>query len=247
VRSGRLRLAASLPSIAFGLSVVLVTSVAIASIGGGHGHGAGATHEHTAAAVAAAEASHDHAADEEQATHEGHLLVGGSGEPDMAQIAFIQDATKKYRDVHVAFAEGWEKEHVDFPGTGSHFVRADDWAGSGPARPELELDDPEFLMYSKFLSGSWKLVAVAYVVDQALYPEPPTNLHGATYHEHVWNCIQDGEELEEEDWGVLSREECDVLGGVWSPGGVWMTHVWLVPNPNGIFAEENPTLTNLNV
>jgi hypothetical protein len=243
------RLAAFVPSIAFGLSVVLVTSVAIASIGSEHGHGhghveaSGTTHEHTAAA---ADEHADADAHEGEASHDGHVLVGGNGEPDMAQIAFIRDAMREYRDVRVAFADGWHKEHVDFPGTGSHFVRDEDWTGPGPARPEIDLGDPEFLMYSKFLTGSWKLVAVAYVVDQALYPEPPPTLHGATYHEHVWNCIQDGEELEEEDWGVLSREECDFLGGVWSPGGVWMTHVWLVPNPNGIFAEENPTLTNLH-
>jgi hypothetical protein len=149
---------------------------------------------------------------------------------------------RRYRDVRVAFDEGWKSEHEDWPEIGSHFYRNGDWDGSFPNRPGIDLGDPEFLMYSKLLTGRWKLVAVAYVVDQARYPEPPTELSGALYHEHVWNCIDDGEELEEEDWGVISREECEIMGGVFSPGGVWMTHVWLIDNPNGIFAETNPAL-----
>jgi hypothetical protein len=172
--------------------------------------------------------------------------VGGSGEPDLSQIAMIRTAMKPYRDVHVATAEGWRKEHQDWPEIGAHFYRESDWGDdSFPVEAGEDLLHPEYLMYSKFLTGTWKLVAVAYVVDQALYPEPPTDLTGAIYHEHVWNCIADGEELEEEDWGVISPEECDIMGGEWSPGGVWMTHVWLVDNPNGIFAETNPTLTTL--
>jgi hypothetical protein len=35
------------------------------------------------------------------------------------------------------------------------------------------------------------------------------------------------------------------MGGVSSSGRVWMAHVWLVNNPNGIFAETNPRLTKL--
>jgi hypothetical protein len=226
---------ARFPAIALGLTLVLVTSDAIAAIGG-HSHPAleAAGHAHAETAAAAGD------------SHEGHRLVGGTGEPDLSQIAMIRTAMKPYRDVHVAQAEGWRKEHQDWPEIGAHFYREGDWGDdSFPKDPGEDLLHPEYLMYSKFLTGHWKLVAVAYVVDQALYPEPPIDLIGAIYHEHVWNCIVDDEELEEEDWGVISPEECEIMGGEWSPGGVWMTHVWLVDNPNGIFAEENPTLTTL--
>jgi hypothetical protein len=54
--------------------------------------------------------------------------------------------------------------------------------------------------------------------------------------------MSDGEELEEDEWGKISREECDIMGGKWSPGGVWMTHVWFIDNPAGITAESNPAL-----
>jgi hypothetical protein len=218
-------------ALALGASLAVLTSAVIAT-GGGHAHVDEAASDH-----------HDTATEIER---HGHALAGGNGEPDLAQIEVVEDAMKKYRDVRVAYADGWEKEHMDWPELGAHFFRASDWAGSGPARPDLDLVDPEFLMYSRFLTGEWKLVAVAYVLDQALYPEPPDDLTGAIYHQHRWNCIKGGEELEEEDWGVLSQEECDIMGGRWSPGGVWMTHVWLVDNPNGIFAETNPTLVALH-
>lgn len=229
----QVRWKAQIPSVAIGVSVVFLTSVAMATVGGhSHAGSEGSTHEH---AAGGSSSSHD----------ESHQLVGGSGEPDLSQIAMIRATMKKYRDVHAAQADGWRKEHQDWPETGAHFYLEDEGAESFAADPVVDLRHPEYLMYSKFLTGKWKLVAVAYYVDQTIYPEPPTDLTGALYHEHVWNCIDEGEELEEEDWGVLSPEECEIMGGVWSPGGVWMTHVWLVDNPIGIFAETNPTLTAL--
>jgi hypothetical protein len=225
---------------ALAFAVVLVASAAMTTVGS-HGHGteADAGHAHDATAAS----GDDHA-------DGGHHMVGGSGEPDLFQIEAIRDATRAYRDVHVALQDGWRKEHPDWPETGAHFYHPDTIDGIDGAftiDPGDHLAQPEYLMYSKFLTGEWKLVAVAYFVDQSAFPEPPTGLTGAQYHEHVWNCIVDGEELEEEDWGVISREECEIMEGEWSPGGVWMTHVWLVDNPNGIFAEENPLLTALQI
>jgi hypothetical protein len=222
------------PALGIAVSLVLLTSAAIAT-GAEHTHGDGsAAGDHHAGAEAAAE-DHD------------HELAGGDGEPDLAQIDTIRAAMAKYRDVNDAYTAGWRKEHQDWPELGAHFYRGGEWDGSFPQDAGVNLREPEYLMYSRFLTGRWKLVAVAYVVDQAEFPDPPADLTGALYHEHVWNCIDDGEELEEEDWGVISQEECAIMGSEWSPGGVWMTHVWLVDNPLGIFAETNPTLDPLNL
>src|SRR5262245_24611425 len=97
-------------------------------------------------------------------------------------------------------------------------------------------------MYSKRRAGDWELVAVAYVADEARYPQAPTDLHGAVYHPHVWSCVVDGDELEQDEYGVVSRPTCRLMHGKWSPGGVWMTHLWFIDNPDGVFAEENPAL-----
>jgi hypothetical protein len=220
--------------VALALGVVLVTSAAVTTAGThGHGEAEAAGHAHGATAASA-----------EQGHADGHALAGGNGEPDLAQIAEIRSSLRKYRDIQVAKRDGWTQEHADWPETGAHFYLPA--TIDGPfVDPGEHLTEPEYLMYSKFLTGEWKLVAVAYFVDQADYPEPPTGLTGATYHQHVWNCIVDDEELEEEDWGVISREECEIMEGTWSPGGVWMTHVWLVDNPHGIFSETNPLLAPL--
>ena len=61
---------------------------------------------------------------------------------------------------------GWQQEHQDWPELGAHFYRSNDWDGAFPAKTGLRLRDPEYLMYSRFLTGKWKLVAVAYVFDQ---------------------------------------------------------------------------------
>lgn len=215
--------------VAIGLALAMVASGAIANIGE-HDH------THAAGAVGAQGDGHEHG--------EGaHVSMTAPGAIDPAQIDLVRRGMERYQDVDTAFAEGWESEHEDWPEIGSHFYRNGDWAGSYPARPGLDLLDPEFLMYSKLLSGDeWELIAVAYVADKKTYPEPPTELRGAEYHEHVWTCIDDGEELEEDEFGRISRAECDGMGGKWSPGGVWMTHVWLIDNPAGITAETNPAL-----
>lgn len=227
--------AAGSVTVTIGLALALIGSAAIANVGeDGHAHAAGT----------AGEAEHEHAAGESAggAHSDGHVTAA-PGEIDRAQIDLVRRAMRPYQDVEVAFEEGWQSEHEDWPEVGSHFYRGSDWAGSFPARPGVDLLDPEFLMYSKLLNGDeWELVAVAYVADKAVYPEPPAELSGAEWHEHVWTCIADGEELEEDEWGPISRAECDVMGGTWSPGGVWMTHVWLIDNPAGVTAESNPAL-----
>jgi hypothetical protein len=177
------------------------------------------------------------------AHHDGsHHVVAGGGEPDAGQLATIREATARYADIDVARAEGWVQEHADTPEVGAHFARTDGRDEPADGRPALDLAHPSYLMYSRLGRSDWELVAVAYVVDQALSPRPPTELRGAAYHEHVWTCVVDGEELDEDDVGPISRADCGDRGGEWSPGGVWMTHVWFVDNPDGVFAETNPAL-----
>jgi hypothetical protein len=231
--------AAGSVTVAIGLALALIGSAAIANIGEhGHAHAAepagGAEHEHAAGHATGESGSGAHS--------DGHVTVA-PGEIDPAQIDLVRRAMRPYQDVDMAFEDGWETEHEDWPEVGSHFYRGSDWTGPFPAKPGVDLLDPEFLMYSKLLSGDeWELIAVAYVADKAVYPEPPAELSGAEWHEHKWTCMVDGEELEEDDVGPVSRAECDEMSGTWSPGGVWMTHVWFIDNPAGVTAESNPAL-----
>jgi hypothetical protein len=185
-------------------------------------------------------APHPHQA---PSSHGGsHHHVSAQGEPDPAQIELVRTAMNRYQDIDVARAEGWDQEHPDTPEIGAHFARDGDEAESSDVRSGIDLAAPDLLMYSQLGRDAWQLVAVAYVVDQAGSPDPPTDIHGAAFHEHAWTCVVAGEELDEDDVGVISRDECRERHGTWSPGAVWMTHVWLIDNPAGVFAETNPDL-----
>lgn len=218
---------------AAGAVAVLVMAVVTATIPASRGHHDGES--------AHGDPQHGDAPHDTQ-HGDSHHVVSGSGEADPAQIESIRAATARYRDVDVARSEGWEQEDSDWPEFGAHFARAADWSGPLPTHSGLDLSAPDFLMYSRIGRDDWELVAVAYVVDQAGSPRPPTALQGATYHEHAWTCVVAGEELDEEEQGPISPDDCRARHGHWSPGGVWMTHVWLIDNPDGIFAESNPAL-----
>jgi hypothetical protein len=233
------------PIVAYGLALALLSSGAIAATGDhahagstpGRGHDlAAGSHGHDAGVVAAGEHSgppHAHL----EGSHE-------AGTPDISQLDRIRSAMARYEDVAVARDEGFERMDGDYLETGAHFGKPE-WTEGGAysITGDVDLADPEYLMYTKRLTGEWKLVAVAYVADMWEYPEPPTSLAGAPFHEHVWNCIEpEGWTLDEEDWGYVSRPECEEMGNTWSPGGEWMAHVWLIPNPLGAFADVNPTV-----
>ncbi len=234
--------------------LALVTTGAIATAGP-HGHG-GEAHAHGAAepelVAAGGPTSTTHGGPPHfhvqgaEAHADGHDHGGGgvAGVAAAAQMEQIRTAMQRYADVRVARDEGFIRMDGDSPETGAHFG-IPEWTEGGAysITGDLDLANPEYLMYSKRLTGSWELVAVAYVADMWEYPEPPTSLVGAPYHEHVWNCIEaEGWTLDEEESGVVSREECGAMGNIWSPGGEWMTHVWLIPNPEGVFADWNPDL-----
>jgi hypothetical protein len=222
------------------VAAVLVMALVTAAIPASRGH----EHDHAAGAPGGSGHGSDHGG--------SHHVVSGSGVADSAQIYAIRAAVAPYQDVQVARAAGWEQEHPDWPETGAHFAPPADQAetqdedepasATGIDRADLDLAAPDYLMYSHLGRDHWALVAVAYVVDQADSPEPPTSLTGAVFHQHVWTCIVDDEELDEEDYGAISREDCRARHGQWSPGGVWMTHVWLIDNPAGVFSETNPDL-----
>ena len=240
--------------VAYASILVLVTTGAIATAGphghGGDAHAHGASEPELVAAGGPTSTSHggpahfhlagteDHADDHD---HGGGAVAGAA---DAVQMASIRSAMQRYADVRVARDEGFIRMDGDYPETGAHFG-IPEWTEGGAysITGDLDLANPEYLMYSKRLTGSWELVAVAYVADMWAYPEPPTSLVGAPYHEHVWNCIEaEGWTLDEEEWGYVSRDECEAKGNSWSPGGEWMTHVWLIPNPEGVFADWNPDL-----
>lgn len=101
-----------------------------------------------------------------QAAHRGH----GSAThkeltaADLRAIAQVRQATAKFQDIEVAKAAGY---NVQFPagcasspqgGQGFH------WINNGLVNDEIDLLEPELVMYEPQPGGSMKLVGVDYVV-----------------------------------------------------------------------------------
>lgn len=244
-RTSRVTHARRAPVVIYGLALAVITSAAIV-VGADHSHAeATATHTHGSGASVTETGTVGGPA---STTHSGpvhvHLPEHAAGAPDQTQLDTITAAMQRYEGVDAARADGYEQMDGDYPETGAHFG-IPEWTEGGAysITGDVDLSQPEYLMYTKRLTGQWKLVAIAFVADMWRYPEPPTTLVGAHYHEHVWNCIEpEGWTLDEEEYGFVSEAECVAKGNIWSPGGEWMTHVWLIPNPEGIFADVNPTI-----
>ncbi len=246
-RASRVTPARRGPIVVYGLALAVITSAAIVA-GADHAHGgstSATTHAHGSEAtvetgIVGGPASTTHSGPVHVHLPDGHT----AGAPDQGQLDAITAAMERYEDVDVALAEGFERMDGDYAETGAHFG-IPEWTDGGAysITGDVDFSRPEYLMYTKRLTGTWKLVAVAFVADMWRYPEPPTTLIGAHYHEHVWNCIEDeGWTVDEEEYGFVSEAECVAMGNIWSPGGEWMTHVWLIPNPEGVFADVNPTI-----
>lgn len=90
--------------------------------------------------------------------HDGH----GSQRLTSAQTRVIKDATRRFRDVNIAVAEGYVPTEacVALPGEGGmgyHFVNPS-LAGDMNIDPTL----PELLLYTKDARGRWQLAGVEY-------------------------------------------------------------------------------------
>jgi hypothetical protein len=131
-------------------------------------------------------------------------------QPTEDQLEAAKAATRKYRDINVAVADGFIQGSPDVPGEGFHYVN--------PARVDCNFHpaQPEVLIYA-FLPGKTqlRLVSVEYLIPYACMPKdgpPPEGFAGSI---DVWHN--------------------DEPVPFWTLN-VWL----YFKNPNGLFTLENP-------
>jgi hypothetical protein len=126
------------------------------------------------------------------------------------QLEVAKAATRKYKDINVALAEGFFQGSPDIPGEGFHYVN--------PARLDCNFDpaNPEVLLYA-FLPGQTqlKLVALEYHILFACMPKDGPPPEGFAGNLDVW-----GNDEPVPFWGV----------------DAWL----YLKNPNGLFTQVNP-------
>ncbi|KAB2885761.1 MAG: hypothetical protein F9K34_04475 [Albidovulum sp.] len=168
------------------------------------------------------------------------------GEPDLAEV---RAATERFRDVNVALAEGYVRDPgnmcdtapmmgqpAELGGMGIHFFRPDLLGLSGAPSERVYGDGthtdflrPSILIYDPHADGSLQLVAVENLVfkeawDAAGNSEPP-KFHGVPF-----DTMKDDP--------ATAVDEAHMFAPHYD------RHVWLYrENPNGVFAQYNPTVT----
>jgi hypothetical protein len=106
------------------------------------------------------------------------------------------------------------------------------------------VDSPTFVMLLP-VNGSLKPVGVAYSKRIGEQASAPTTLAGmpAMWHTHMFcrNVPGEGQVLAD------GLEDCQDRGGQPTRNQIAMVHTWTIPNPDGPFAHDNPTLPFLAV
>jgi hypothetical protein len=133
-------------------------------------------------------------------------------QPTEDQLEAAKEATRKYKDINVALADGFAPVGTDVPGEGFHYLN--------PARLSCNFDPahPAVLLYALLPDQTQlRLVALEYLIPFACTPEgkngsPPEGFAGGL---DVWGNDE--------------------------PVPFWNLNAWLYfKNPNGLFTSLNP-------
>jgi hypothetical protein len=168
------------------------------------------------------------------------------GEPTLDEV---REATKRFRDVNVALAEGYIRDPFNICETapmmgrpeslgamGVHYVRPDLLGITGPPSPRVngsgthtDFRTPAILIYEPQADGSMQLVAVENLVFKAAWhaaghSAPPS------FHNVPWDSMVDDPATPIDEAHMFEPH--------------YDRHVWLYRrNSNGMFAQFNPAVS----
>jgi hypothetical protein len=150
-------------------------------------------------------------------------------------VTDLQHALAKYKDYHVAEADGFKPFHPEFKQPVVHFTR--NWNGLKAAFT-FDPNQPTSLLYQRTEDGGYKLIGAMYTdrksatVDQLDQRVP---LSVARWHRHINLCFPPrGTDIKTADWtkfgfngSIATKEACDAAGGRFFPQVFgWMVHVY---------------------
>jgi hypothetical protein len=159
------------------------------------------------------------------------------GDQEKAQqvVEAARKAAEKYKDYHVALADGFKIFLPNIPQKQYHFTNY--WYGFEAAR-NFNPDHPTSLLYEKH-GDDYILIGVMYTApknstEDELNSRIPLSI--AQWHAHVNMCIPP-DDKKKETWGpsakfglrgsITTKETCDAEGGKFMPQIFgWMVHVY---------------------
>jgi hypothetical protein len=155
-------------------------------------------------------------------SHEGH--ASSKSRSSAPLVERVQKATRRYRNINVALAEGWKPGTpcVSGPSSGAmgvHFVKEDRIDG------KVNPDEPESLMYEPLPNGAYRLVGVEYIIIASAWAaDHPKSSVTPSIDGHLTHYVG-----EPNRYGLPAFHEL---------------HVWAwADNPNGNFADWNTEVT----
>jgi hypothetical protein len=172
--------------------------------------------------------------------HMAYTDLRPANDTDKARAAVLvtdlQHALAKYRDYHVAEADGFKPFHPEFKQQKVvHFTR--NWYGLKAAFT-FNPAEPTSLLYERTPDGGYKLIGAMYTDHKGATLEQLNErvpLSVARWHRHINFCIPPrGTDMKTADWtrfgpngSIATKEACDAAGGRFYPQVFgWMVHVY---------------------
>ncbi len=165
------------------------------------------------------------------------LRQPGAGDAARAQKVAdkARQAAEKYKDYHIAFADGFEIFHPEVPQKMYHFTN---YAYAFEAQFSFNAEHPTSLLYEK-RGDEYKLIGVMYTAPKRFGEDQLDEripLSVAQWHEHVNLCMPPAGKRKEllsphPQFGlrgsISTKEACDSAGGMFRPVVFnWMVHVY---------------------
>jgi len=180
----------------------------------------------------------------------GLLTIGmqgvavAQGDPGLnQQIARLRAVTAQYHDLETALADGFTLQpggcHIATDGfaLGFQYINLPRFLS-----PEVDADEPEFMSYIPTGNGNMRLVGIAYTNRAFFRDTRPADTPGYRPGNFVWTQPVIPAYLEEVSgpFSLFGQNSRRIFGGRW----LYLLTVWpWAPNPNGMFADGNPSLS----
>ncbi len=151
-----------------------------------------------------------------------------------AIVKTLQAALAKYKDYHVAEADGFKPFHPELRQDIYHFTR---WQNGLKAAFTFDPAEPTSLLYKKASDGGYELVGAMYTAPRGTSEaklDQRVPLGVARWHRHVNLCFPPKEQRATADWtkfgvngSIATKAACDAAGGRFYPQVFgWMVHVY---------------------
>ncbi|MGH2607563.1 MAG: hypothetical protein ACRDHF_00620 [Tepidiformaceae bacterium] len=147
--------------------------------------------------------------------------------------AQVKQATAKWEDINQAMADGYSQITPDLPGIAAHFING----RYNSDREILNPAEPEILLYSKRMDGTWRLVGAMFSSEVAT--ETPPSFFGPldVWHRHENLCFTAGAQVS------VKANAAACVNGVFVKTTAWNLHVWTAPGAEGVFAHDFAPIT----